>query len=297
MKTAAATPYLLPAPASILAEGWVLADGAALADRLEHWDAATDLIATRVMTIDLDRVRHDTQLETDAAFAVVASWHATGTRLAGRSLPVEIGTLAGLCSVPVAINVPGEESGARLDLRTRLVIRAAGSTRSPIAPTRPGTVIWSDIHTVVLEGAAGRFPTASQDFRTSPALPDDAAWVIDWDPGDLDAPVLGGMRLLLNSASEAVMAATRSGNTESLGGTVRSFVMYDVARSLVHSALSRESFLAREDAFDPDSVGRMLSDLIGSIWPGIALRTLAGRLADTPGRIDADIQAYLGVLR
>ncbi len=296
MKSPPAPPYLLPSDDCVSARAWMTEHGVALEDRLEHWDPFTDLALVRTVEIDLDRVRSACQLGPDSAFAIAVSWHASRTRLAGTAQPVELGTLDGHVRAPIAIAVPGTAAGGRLDLRNQLILRHAGSEPSPISPRRTGAILWSDETRVVLEGGAARFPVTVADFAGIPGLPDKGSWALEWDADDLEAPVSGGLRLLINAADEALVGAVRSGSSDARASLVRSFVTFDVARSLVHRALASDQFIADPESFEDGSVGRMLFELFAMCWPGVPLRTLRSRTIDDAPRLDAELQARLGIL-
>jgi hypothetical protein len=88
----------------------------------------------------------------------------------------------------------------------------------------------------------------------------------------------------------------RSGSGDTRAAVVRSFVTFDVARSLVHGALGNERFVEAPDAYDYGTVGRMLSELLGACWPGIPVSTLRARLIEDPSRLDVELQSHLGLL-
>lgn len=295
MKTPPAPPYLLPSDDAVVVEPWRTEDGSEIGDRLEHWDPYTDIVLVQVVTVDIDGVRTACQLGPDSALAVTASWVSSRTRLGAEGRTVELGTLGGRVRAFVEVRVPGVISGGRLDLRTRLVLRHSGSDPSPISPTRPGAILWTQGSRIDLEGSAARFPVTPADFTLSPRLPDNGAWALEWNPEALGDPVLGSMRLLVNSCEESLIAAIRSGSPDPRATLLRSFITYDVARSLVYGALRNAALVEQPDRFEDGSVGRMLVELLASCWPGIPVVVLAARGRDDPARLEAELQAYLEV--
>lgn len=296
MRTPVAPTYLVPTGDCVEASAWTDEGGAVIGESVDHWDPATELRFTRAVTVDLDAVREQCRLGPDAAFALIATWRApTRTRLGDVGDLVELGNLGGLVRAPVTVTIPGRESGGRLDLTTRLVMRSAGTDASPISPRRPGTVLWTETDRVALEGSAARFPMAATDFTVLARVPDGAAWFIEWDPQDLEAPVLGGLRLLLNSEHPRIVSAVRTASDDPAAPIVRSMIECDVARHLVRTALDNETFLRTAEGFPDESVGRLLIDLVAMVWPGIPLPALRARALQDPARIDAEVQAALGV--
>lgn len=296
MRTAAAPPYLLPSDDAVSADPWRTPDGAEIVERLDHWDPFTDIELVRAITIDVDAVRHACQLGSDSALALTASWRSNRTRLAADGEPVELGSLDGSVRAPVGMTVAGASAGGRLDLHVRLILRSAGSNPSGISPRRPGAILWTDTTRLTLEGGAARFPVTAADFARTPRLPANGSWALEWDVEDLEAPVLGGLRLLINSADHQLLEALRSGSADARSSIVRSFVTYDVARSLVHGALHNESFVGDPEAYDDGSVGRMLFQLLAACWPGVPLPVLRLRCIEDSARLDAELQAHLGVV-
>jgi hypothetical protein len=297
VKTAPATPYLLPPEDAVSDHPWTMEDGRPLPDRLEHWDPFTDIEVVRTVEVDADSIRESCQLGPDATFALTASWHSSRTRLAAEAAPLELGDLGGLVRAPLALCVPGSAVGGRLDLRTRLVLRHVGTVPSLISPRRQGAVLWAQETRIALEGASSRFPVSAVDFTTVPRLPDGGSWALEWDSQVLDAPVLGGLRLTVNSSDEALLDALRSGSSDPRSSVVRSFVTFDVARTLVYGALRSESFVEEPESFEEGSIGRMLFELLGMAWPGMPVKALVARGRDDPARLEAELQEFLEVLR
>jgi hypothetical protein len=297
MKTPPATPYLLPPEDAFAPQPWTWPDGAEISDRVDHWDPYTDLEMTRVIEIDLDVVRSTCSLGSDAAFGIIASWYSNRTRLAADSPVVELGALRGLVRAPLTIRVPGNASGGRLDIHTRVILRHPGAHPSPISPKRQGATLWHQRSSIQLEGGASRFPVTAVDFSAIPRLPDQAAWALEWNRDELEAPVLGGLRLLVNTRDERLIGALRSGSKDPNSELVRSFVMYDVSKSLIHGALDNDRFVEEAETFEEGSIGRMLFELLSLFWPGYPVKALRSRRAEDPSRLDAELQTQVGMLR
>jgi hypothetical protein len=275
---------------------WKASDGTPLPDRLEHWDPFTETELFRTVDVDVDSVRSACSLGEDATFSLVASWWSSRTRLGAPGDPVELGARTGVLRGTLALQIPGPLIGGRLDLRTLLVLRHPGGAPTVVSPSREGAVLWHEETRVAVEGGAARFPVAAVDFAEVPRLPDTAGWALEWDAEDLDGPVLASLRLLVNASDEVLLHALRSGSKDPRSNVIRSFVMYDVARALVHGALRSDRFVEDPEIFEEESVGRMLFELLALCWPGIPINALATRLRDDPARIDAELQAHLEIL-
>ena len=297
MRTPTSLPYLTPSEEHVREHPWTDEHGVELSDRLDHWDPFSEMALHRTLDINLDSVRADCRLGADSAFALVPSWLSSRTRLGSAGPAVELGDLRGQVRAPLSLTVPGASSGGRLRLRTELIVRSAGALSSPISPTRSGTILWYDERTIALEGSSSRFPISAIDFAAQPGAPESGAWMLEWSPDDFAAPVLADLRLLINSSNETLVAALRTGASDPGSASVRQFVMFDVARTLVHGALNDEDFVAHPDEFDEATIGRMLSELLALSWPGVPVASLAARLREQPQRLNAELQAALGLFR
>jgi len=296
MKTPKAVPYLLPPETAVAAQPWCFTDGAEVGDRLDHWDPFVELDLARIVEVDLDATRRACQLSQNAAFALVATWSSNRTRMTGDGTIVELGSLSGTVRTALTMTVPGSEAGGRLTLRTRLVLRHPGQEPSPISPRRIGAILWEEESSVAVEGGAARFPITAADFKAVAYYPDKAAWFLEWDPSDLEAPVLGGMRLLVNSGHDSIPDMLRSGSSDPRAAVLRSFVTIDVARSLIAGALRNDRFVDDPESFEDGTIGRMIFELIALCWPGKPIPAMRSRIGGDAALVNAEIQARFGIL-
>jgi hypothetical protein len=287
-------PFRLAASTSVTGEPWCFAgSGAPVGDRAEHWDPDLTLRLDRRVHIDIEAVLASTGVGSADRLALAAAWKSDRTRLRGPGMSVPLTGRRGQTEVSLSLDVPGHLAGGSLELRTALVRAGAGAEESPIVAARAGAVLWSERSSVALEGSAARFPVTVLDFAGVPGLDDRAPWALEWSPQDLDQPVLGAMRLLVNSTMPAAAAISGSDDPESAIGTM---VRFDVARCLIHGALEEEEFVDGSRDFEVDSVGRMLRELIEDYWPGVALDLLSRRRRETPHRFESELQARTGLL-
>jgi hypothetical protein len=175
------------------------------------------------------------------------------------------------------------------------LLKAGQSVNSdPLAASRPGSILWQDEIAISLEGSASRFPVAVLDFAEVIGLANGAAWTLEWSPGDLDQPVLGSVRLLVNRNHGPVVTAV-SGGDDPRSLAIASMIQFDVARSFLRTALRDDALLGGE-SFEADTVGRMLRDLLDRYWPGVDPSTLRQRMLDMPHRFESELQAGTGLL-
>jgi hypothetical protein len=288
-------PFLRADPGSIVAGPWNLAGGGQLDGRVEHWDPFLVLNLERRVTVDVDRLVASSGEVEPGTLALAAMWRSTRTRLKGPGMSVSLGEGGGESTITLALDVPGTTTGGNLEVQTFLMLTGGTSPRSPIAAHRSGSVLWSDREVVALEGDAARFPLTVVDFAALNGISSDAPWSLEWYPHDLDQPVLGAMRLLVNSRNPVVVEAVGDAQAPE-SAAVASAIRFDVTRALVHGALGNEDFVTGPREFEPDTVGRVLCDLLDRYWPGIEPAALALRLTQTPHRLESELQTATGLM-
>ncbi len=288
-------PFLKAAADSVNAGPWTLMGGGELDDRVEHWDPYFELRLERQITVDVDWVLASSGGVEANALAVATLWRSNRTRLKGPGTSVSLDVGTGESTVSVAVEVPGTMAGGNLELQTLLMLDSETPPNGPIAAHRAGSVLWSDRSVISLEGDAPRFPVAVVDFSALNGIASDAPWSLEWYPGDLDEPVLGAMRLLVNSRNPVALEAVGDALAPE-SAAVASVIHFDVTRSLVLGALGNEDFVGGPREFEADTIGRMLVDLLDRCWPGVDPAVLAARMAEGPHRLESELQATTGLL-
>jgi hypothetical protein len=94
----------------------------------------------------------------------------------------------------------------------------------------------------------------------------------------------------VNSDNERIRGAIVTGSNASDAEVIRSIITFDVARTLITSALSREEFLERYESYPEGSVGRAIAELIQLRWQE-SPAALAQKLALNAAAFEAEIQA------
>lgn len=271
-----AYPYRRP-PADIVATGpWLRIGPTDTVDEigrsLPDWDYDTVLHLRRQLRIDGLRARMCSGLATDAEIDVTVIWASTGSTLRDRVWRAPLPAVDGV-EVSAEFELPGGELGGRLDLETVLSLRSPGTNNgSRAAPTRPGSVLWRDVHPVILQGDAALFPLSVVDFGDLP-YPTGAAWHLELGRS-LDAQAMGSILLLANSRREVVTSALVSAaDPTDADRRVLSTIHTDVIRSLVERAIT-------DDHFDPDedhatgSIGALLTAVVRAAFPDRQLDAL-----------------------
>jgi hypothetical protein len=253
-----------------------------------HWDYNTRVRLRRQVAVDVETVRATCQLGPDRELRLVVAWRSTTTQLRGMacSLPVSGG---GRAVHALDAELPSSELGGDVHLRTQLLVGSKVAGDGPLAASFMGSVVWEDEFVFRVEGGAPRFPMELVDFSAT-RLFAGAAWVLDWDEANLDAPFLSSVRLLINTAHPVVFRATTATLPDSADLLVRSVMKFDVSRIMVMAALRNKEFLAKPDGYEEGSVGRELRRLVRSLFGLEDLGSLAARAASMPGEFLAELQ-------
>lgn len=263
-----AYPYRRP-PVDVVATGPWLQVGATtlaeLAHELPDWDYDTVLRLRRPLRVDGLRARRSCGLHPDAQLDLSVVWAATSSALRGRAwqapLPADDDV-----ELEIEIELPGKELGGRLDLETVMTLRTVGTQPgSPATPTRSGSVLWRDVHPLLLQGDAVLLPISVVDFADL-IYPTGAAWHLELGH-NLDAQALGSILLLVNERREIVTTALASASDPSDADLrVLSMIRTDVVRSLIERALTDEDFDAGED-YPTGSIGALLAAVLRTAFP------------------------------
>lgn len=285
-----AYPYRRP-PADVVTTGpWlsVAPDSVTeLPADLPTWDYDTVLHLRRPMRLDGLRARQACGLAADSELTLTVVWSAANSSLRGRAWQVVIPARDAL-DVEIDFDLPGDELGGRLDLETTLALRSAGRSGSPAAPSRPGSVLWRNVQSVMLQGDAVLFPLSIVDFEHL-FYPIGAAWHLELGH-DLESQALGSMLLLANKRNPVVTGALEAAaNPSDADRRVLSAIQSDVVRTLVERALVDENF-------DPDfdypigSVGALLISVLERTFQGRNLESLRRERSQEPSLFTTRIQ-------
>jgi hypothetical protein len=263
---------------------------------LKGWDYSTPLRFECQVTMNLDMVRADCGLESDAQVAAISIFWATSTnrREVGATALVDHSG-----EVSMSFDINPRVVGGKLSLHRQLVLMRPGGTTSPFAATRAGAVLWAeeriDRTAVVLEGDAARFPTEVIDFRIGNVAEQSAAWWLHHDFKDMDASPLASMRLYVN-ASHRRVEAVLSGKSDEATQLVAAVMSWDVGRIMIHAALDSLDFVDGWGQFRTGSLGETLELLVGRVWPTHDARTLRQMRSDDRGLFEARLQGRLDAL-
>lgn len=233
------------------------------------WEPAVSINTFVPIKVDVLGIFEDCNLEPDARLQLGAVWSSSGTMLRGRGDLIDLNSADNGKELRLGVKVDGTKLAKSLDLSLQLILAAPNDHPRPFAPKLPGSILWqSDFHHVILEGEGARFPVEVIGFSYS-MYPDDAAWVLHWDPHNLHQTILGDVRLYFNAKHERVIQAVSNNKLEDFD--LREAIRFDVARTLIYGALSNEEFLENPDGFENGSVGSAIRNMLYLYFPGLSI--------------------------
>jgi hypothetical protein len=303
MRAGRTPPFVRADKRAFSMQDWRLVGGRALQDEalIPEWDQSLTLVMTRILEVDMRFLAGSGTLMPGAQLALIPSWWSEGTGLRGRgeSHVVTIGTHGSrLHRFELNLSIPGRELSGRLQMRSSLVLMEPTSEmmKSRIAPHRPGSILWDDSTTIILQGQAARFPISIVDFAGSALGPENACWCFDWSPADVMLPAMATMRLYLNSRHPFFHSAAVTQEPSPAQIAARSTLKYCVAEEMIRLALDHaEELEGCAEDFSPASSGRVLTDLLHRVFPGASPIACRERRTKEPGMFQADIQARMAL--
>lgn len=267
-------PYLTPSSERFTVGDWVLITDESsepLTDLFPIWEPAVSIRAFVPIKADILGILEDCNLGLDAHLRLGAVWSSSGTVLRGRGDLIDLNLSDGVEEMKLGVQVEGIKLAKSIDVSLQLILTVPSSQSKPFAPKIPGSILWqSEPRRVLLEGEGARFPVEVMDFSQSYSpYPDDAAWVLHWDPSDLHQTILGDVRLYFNTKHERVIRAVSNNKPEDFD--LREAIRFDVARSLIYGALDNDEFVENPDGFEDGSVGSAVRNMLHLYFPNMTI--------------------------
>jgi hypothetical protein len=264
--TRAAFPYIRPQFDAVRADVWMLKMGDDLREApayLDGWDYNTELNLIRVIQADVTTIRQQASLPPEVPLWLSVSAFSTSTwirkRVFDHSLTVEVQDLT------IEVVLPGNDLGGNLRLSTSVVLHAGCDSTQEFIAHLAGSVLWSDVYEIRLQGDAPLFPISVIDFERA-GFPPAAGWHVEVG-ADLTSALHASLRLYLNSAKSAVVAAfANAGNPRPEDRMVLRAVFADVARVMTEHALNQDDLRGPME-WNEDSLGFALQNLLQRFFP------------------------------
>lgn len=257
--------YLTPQTSRITSgQAKVIAGGLQATDgRMPDWHYLSDVAVEWALTVDMPGIQEDCLLPEDAEIGVILAWRSDRTNLRSNIPSVPLANGENL----LRASIPGSTLGGTITIEASIVLCRPGADQSPLAPSRPGSLLWSSSDQVVLEGSGGRFPTISTDFVEAGIAGESLGmWYVDISDADLQANSTTALALYVNSANLS-MKEVLAGGTTARSSQLIAFMMYDVYRQLMDAAIRNPEFDDRA-RYERGSVGDMLVSLLRIYFPG-----------------------------
>ncbi|SHK41353.1 hypothetical protein SAMN05443637_10610 [Pseudonocardia thermophila] len=269
-----AFPFIRP-PRDVVRVGpWsrAVADGVEeLPRELPDWDYETVLSLRRPVQVDGLRARRSSGLPDDAELDLTVRWGSSTCALRGRAWRAPVPPRDG-AEIGIEFDLDGDQLGGVLELDTVLTLRRATDGASPAAARRPGSVLWNDRFSVLLQGDAVLFPLAIADFQDLP-YPTGAGWFLEIGH-DLEAAALGSILLLANERRKVVVdALAAAGSPSEADERVLSALRTDVQRALIEHALAHEDF-SDDVEYPGGSLGALLAAVLRTTFPAFGVEGL-----------------------
>jgi len=293
MSRVVAPPFLQAVPDRIADHEWEVTLAGALVDGtgpVEGWDYNAALTVRTAMTVDIESIREDCGLRPDARLGVILRWHASTTNCRDSTGLIEIGGE----HVSVVAELPGSSLGGRLVLEVDIVTVGSAAGTSPLAPTRPGSIVWRATRTVRLEGDTDRFPVELRSFEASGVRGPNAAWMLQWESHELEWSAGSAVRLWLNSDHPAVKDYLADPDSE-LSRRFQSVLIWDISRLLLDRALDDDEFNSL--AWPDGTIGGALAARLRTLFPGLEPAEVRALRRDQPADYQTAIQAGTALLR
>lgn len=289
MRANIAYPFQRVTEESVEAEPWQLLAEEEYADlpaAIEHWDYDTRLDLRRTISFDLIHVLAEARLREDSQLALVVLcttgkgsvrrvvWKEEVER---RSAPIEI-----------RLQISGHELQGDLQLETLLTLISPGRRPLALGASLPGSRLWGDTFSAILEGQQGRLPIAVVDLQLANSLYGLAPWYVDWSGASLEASFLGRVQLLLNTRRPDIMDRLDSGDP-----TLTGLAAADVAKQILRSLISDPvcEFAGDPESYPPDSLGSVAAEWFQACFPEHTVEEIRSMIMVDASAFEAAIQS------
>lgn len=198
-------PYLVPDHGTVTMQPWSVAvDGETvlLGGVVDNWVSGTELRISRGVVVDGDAIREQCNLPSDAVLGLVVTWMSDSSKIRRRAFS----SVVDAPHKEILVSLPGAEVGGTVRITTSVIL--AEDVGSPMAgaPHRRGSILHTDVVSVVLEGEGSMFPMAVVDFDLRPSCDSRASWHVEMS-AVMDANFSSMFQVLVNEKDKALIKA------------------------------------------------------------------------------------------
>lgn len=255
-----------------------------LGDVLPAWDYSIDLSLRRSVIVDLRSAAEELGFESVRLGLQVVLGVGGGKGERARRLAWSGEILNGGAAEEIAFQVTGAELSQAMSLSTEIVL-LEGRGGGPLSAARAHARLWEDMHRVVLEPDARRFPIEATSFAAMMKhQPAGALWHLDWTVADLDRDFVGAVRLYLNSDRPEFVGRVGAGD-----GPVMQLLMSGVAVQLVRGALESDALDLSMAVSAPETLGGVVAGWIQQAFPNQSLRTVRALAQSNPAFFESSL--------
>jgi len=286
--------YLSLTDADVRIDPWNISLGDAPSqsspDELRDWSYYQSIKVKVSVVADLEALFAKLKLGDGASLGALVVWTSPGTSLRGASSVFPAGT----SETSVEFELDGGLLRGDLRLECQMVLtQSSHYVVSALAPSEPGSIVWSTGYSLRLEGTGARMPVLAVPFSNH--LGDGGnhgLWWLQVDSVDLYAPADSALWMWLNDENPIIQNLLS--HPESDGAlAVQALLKLDFYRQLVELGL-RDTDFVLEDEYPTATLGAVIADPIRLL--GQNLSELRSMFVNDPSRLEAEIQARLGGL-
>ncbi len=243
-------------------------------------------VAVRYL-LDPVRLRDDCDLPAGCALAVTLSVNCDMT-LWSEHATVRVDDDTAREGV-LEVRVPAGHAAGALEAECSVLLAENVVPAGPFVATRTGSLLAEGPRgREVLDGSGSHFPTDALSFAAAGREPG-ARWSVDYLYGSLEEPLLAGIRLLINTDTQAwtaLNAQTTDALHREVGTEMRRYVLSDMVRHAVED----EAFTSGV-TWPEGSVGKHFDDVISVYGGGRSIEQLRTLRITDRTRFEEALQA------
>jgi hypothetical protein len=278
---------------AITANNWTL-DGDPVGDGavIPGWGYAMQLEFRRTFRLDPARIRDECQLDRQCVLRLICSWSAQSALNLGKTVTSFGFALLGDEEFhhDLVAEVPSPSVAENLILQSVLMLDRHGPEAvSPLAAKQPGSILWEDSVSLIVEGRSARMPILAIDFSKFKSVEQDAAWFVLTGSNWLQQDPTAGITVYINAGRPLLLGALSARRPDPHQLSIQSVFYHDVGRILLERALDDEDFNEDVD-FRTGSTGGSIQSTLRSMFGQESFAQIRKSKADDPAGFERTLQ-------